>query len=151
MDFIDGLSPETRRLRFQSSLKSLTPAMLARFTQIDYDREMALVAIDRAAGEEREVGVCRYIALPDGRTCEFAIVVADAWQRRGLGRRMMAPLIASARANGLAVMEGWVLAANTPMLEMCSRLGFSIANDPGDSLVRRVTLELQIGPPPARG
>jgi acetyltransferase len=142
MEFVDGLSAQTRRLRFQSSLRSLTPAMLARFTQIDYDREMALVAIDESGGLEREVGVCRYITLPDGRTCEFAIVVGDAWQGRGLGQRMMQRLIEVARARGLAIMEGWVLTANTGMLEMCTRLGFRVEPDPEDPLQRRVVLDL---------
>ena len=142
MEFIDGLSAESRRLRFQSSLKSLTPAMLARFTQIDYDREMALVAIEQAGGAEREVGVCRYITLPDARSCEFAIVVADAWQGKGLGRRMMARLIECARARGLETMEGYVLTANTGMLLMCERLGFAVSPDPEDPMMRRVVLPL---------
>jgi acetyltransferase len=140
--FVDALSDVSRRMRFQSGLRHLTPAMLARFTQIDYDREMALVAIEEGAGGEREVGVCRYIRLPDERTCEYAIVVADDWQGRGLGRRMMARLIDIARSRGLAEMLGWVLADNQPMLHMMSAMGFEIAADPGDGHIRRVTLRL---------
>ncbi|HSJ99448.1 MAG TPA: GNAT family N-acetyltransferase, partial [Myxococcota bacterium] len=142
MDFVDGLSAESRQMRFQSAMRRLTPAMLARFTQIDYDREMALVAIDAGGGREREVGVCRYIRLPDGRSCEFAIVVADDWQRRSPGRRMMARLIEIARARGLETMIGWVLAENASMLEMCARLGFDSEPEPGDALNRRQTLRL---------
>ena len=142
-EFIEGLSAETRRLRFQSALRSLTPSMLARFTQIDYDREMAIVAIDSGDGRDREVAVARYIRLPDGRTCEFAIVVADAWQNRGLGRRMMARLAEIARERGLARMEGQVLASNAGMLELCGKLGLEIAPDPADPLLRRVSLALR--------
>ena len=142
MAFVDQLSADSRRLRFQSSLTSLAPAALARFTQIDYDREMALVATEQVGGAESEVGVCRYVTLPDGRTCEFAIVVADAWQGRGLGRRMMARLIECASDAGLAAMEGYVLAANAAMLRMCERLGFDVAADPADPLMRRVSLRM---------
>jgi len=140
--FVDGLSEDSRRMRFQSAVRHLTPGMLARFTQIDYDNEMALVAIDASAGEEREVGVARYVRLPDARTCEFAIVVADGWQRRGLGRRMMQRLIDIARERGFVTMVGWVLGENVGMLEMVSRLGFAIRHDVEDSRLREVTLSL---------
>jgi acetyltransferase len=141
-EFVDALSDESRRLRFQSGMRHLTPGMLARFTQIDYDREMALIATDGSGGREREVAVARYIRLPDEKTCEFAVAVADDWQHRGLGTRLMQRLIEVARARGLETMIGWVLAGNTGMLEMVSRLGFTQAVEPGDALVRRVTLQL---------
>ena len=140
--FVDGLSPESRRLRFQSALRHLTPSMLARFTQIDYDREMALVAIEEKDGLEREVAVCRYIRLPDEKTCEYAVVVADGWQGRGLGQRMMQRLIDIASARGLGTMEGWVLSRNASMLEMCARLGFENEGVPNDPTMRKVSLRL---------
>jgi len=143
--FVEGLSRETSRLRFQSSLTSLTPSMLARFTQIDYDREMALVAVREEGGVEREIAVCRYITLPDGRSCEYAIVIADEWQGRGLGRRMMAALIDVARARGLKTMIGWVLAGNAPMLRLCAELGFVSAPDE-DPYTRRMELALDAAP-----
>jgi acetyltransferase len=139
---VAGLSQESRRLRFQSGLATLTPEMLARFTQVDYDREMALVAIEEKDGVEREVAVCRYVRLPDARTCEYAIVVADEWQRRGLGRRMMERLVAIARSRGLEEMVGWVLPENGPMLRMMSGLGFDCGADPEDPHLRRVTLSI---------
>ena len=139
---MEGLSPESRRFRFQSALTTLTPAMLARFTQIDYDREMALVAMARAGGVEREVAVARYVRLPNERSCEFAIVVADDWQGRGLGRRLMARLIAVARARGLGSMVGWVLASNATMLKLCESLGFVDEPVPGDPATRKVILAL---------
>ena len=142
MEFVDGLSAESRRFRFQSALRGLTPQMLARFTQIDYDREMALIAVDSGKGVDRQVAVARYIRLPDGRSCEFAIAVADGWQGRGLGRRMMARLIEVARDRGIETMVGWVLAGNRGMLEMVSRLGFETIPDPDDAQNRRVTLQL---------
>ena len=141
-EFVEGLSPQSRRLRFQSAIRSLTPAMLARFTQIDYEREMAYVAIAEAAEGDHEVAVARYVRLPDRRGCEFAIAVADAWQGRGLGELMMRRLIETARDAGLDRMEGQVLAANVSMLDLCHRLGFTVAHDEGDGLERRVVLAL---------
>jgi len=143
-EFVEGLTPLSRRMRFQSSLRSLSPTMLARFTQVDYDREMALVAIAGEEGREREVGVCRYIRMPDGRSCEFAIVVADDWQGKGLGRRMMQRLIDVARERGLDSMVGWVLASNDEMLELCRRLGFVDVPD-DDPQTSRLLLDLRGG------
>jgi acetyltransferase len=141
--FVTGLSPLARGMRFQSGLRSLSPAMLARFTQIDYDREMALVAVRQENGAARQVGVARYIRLPDAKTCEYAIVVGDEWQRRGLGRHLMAALIDIARQRGIETMEGRVLASNNRMLELCAELGFAIERMPDEPQVRRVTLALK--------
>jgi acetyltransferase len=141
-EFVSGLSPRSARLRFSSALRELTPAMLARFTQVDYDREMALVAVVREGERDREIGVCRYVRLPDASTCEYAIAVADDWQGRGLGETMMRRLIAIARERGLRNMVGWVDAGNARMLALCGRLGFGVAREPGDNLTRRVTLQL---------
>jgi acetyltransferase len=143
--FVRSLSPESRRFRFMDTLRELTPAMLVRFTQIDYDREMAFVATIMNDGKEVEVGVCRYITNPDGVTCEYAIVIADDWHRRGLGRRMMAQLIEAARRRGLQAMVGHVMASNRGMLDLCQELGFVIADSIDDPMVRRVTLALKEG------
>ncbi|MGZ5061516.1 MAG: bifunctional acetate--CoA ligase family protein/GNAT family N-acetyltransferase [Usitatibacter sp.] len=141
--FIATLSPDTMRLRFLSAMRSLTPAMLARFTQIDYDREMAFVALVGEGEDTREIGVGRYATLPDGRTCEYAIVLADAWHGRGLGEIMMRRLVEVARARGLETMVGDVLASNDPMLRLCAKLGFASAAMPDDPGMRRVTLDLR--------
>lgn len=140
--FVRRLSPESRYFRFMGAVRELTPAMLVRFTQIDYDREMALVAVRRADnGSETEVGVARYLSNPDGRSCEFALVVDDAWQRRGLGRLLMQRLIGVARARGLATMIGYVIANNAGMQKLCSDLGFVAAHAAADN-VRCVTLDI---------
>ncbi len=140
--FVEALSSISTRMRFQSGLRSLTPAMLARFTQIDYDREMAFIAVRDEDGRERQYGVARYITLPDGETCEYAIVVADEWQSRGLGQVMMERLIEVARGHGLETMVGFVLADNARMLKLCAQLGFAIEPEPGDPGTRRVRLAL---------
>lgn len=117
--------------------------MLARFTQIDYDREMAFVATLEDEVGEREIGIVRYIANPDAESCEFALVVADEWQRRGLGRRMMALLVEVARSRGLREMIGHVLAENRSMLALCEALGFASGESAEGPQVRRVTLDLE--------
>ncbi|MBK6850560.1 MAG: bifunctional acetate--CoA ligase family protein/GNAT family N-acetyltransferase [Burkholderiales bacterium] len=141
-DLMSHLSPESRYFRFVSSISELPPQMLARFTLIDYDREMALVAVfkDRKVGEngeitetERIVGVSRYITNPDQTSCEFALVVADDANGKGLGSRLMESIMDVAREKGLAEIEGLILANNAPMLKLMKSLGFAIkryAEDP---------------------
>jgi acetyltransferase len=141
------LSPESRFLRFASNAPELSPSMLARFTLIDYDREMALVAVvkERSVttnGEvvetERIVGVSRYITNPDQSSCEFALLVADDFKGKGLGSRLMESIMDVARDRGLAEIEGLVLAKNTDMLDLMKSLGFTskrYTDDPDFNLV----------------
>jgi len=140
--FVEALSEESRHLRFVSGLRSLSPEMIARFTQIDYDREMALVATVGTGDGERQVAVARYATLPDGETCEYAIVVADDWHGRGLGRVMMERLVEVARAAGLKTMCGWIITGNEGMLRLCRKLGFSERGVSGDMQTRYVELPL---------
>ncbi|HEY6241701.1 MAG TPA: bifunctional acetate--CoA ligase family protein/GNAT family N-acetyltransferase, partial [Burkholderiales bacterium] len=140
--FVRNLSQNSRYFRFMNTVRELTPAMLIRFTQIDYDREMAFVAVREEGGREIEIGVARYVTNPDARTCEFALVVADESQGKGLGRRMLERLIEVARWRGLRTMVGHVLAGNQPMLGLCRKLGFKIADHPEDTAVRRAVLDL---------
>jgi len=120
--------------------------MLARFTQVDYDRELALVALvddPRAPEGQSFVGVARYIMNPDRESAEFAIVVADAWQGRGVARMLMQRLIAGARKRGLKRLEGSVLQANRNMLRFVEKLGFTVRDDPDDP--EQVTAVLALG------
>ena len=134
-EFIRHLSPETRYRRFMSTVSELSPAQLEHFTHPDYDREMAYIALVEENGEEKEIGVCRYAANPtnDARdTCEFAIVIADEWQRQGLGRELMRHLIAAAKRHGFKIMVGEFLAENSPMLSFVASLGFVLSPHPHD-------------------
>jgi acetyltransferase len=140
--FVRKLSPESRYFRFMDTLRELTPAMLVRFTQIDYDREMAFVATVAGDSGEEEIGVSRYVTNPDAESCEFAIVIADDWHRKGLGRRLMTQLIEVARARGLRSMIGHVLAENRSMLTLCQHLGFVISDSPEGPILKRATLAL---------
>ena len=146
-DLVQHLSPESRYFRFVSTFAELPPGMLSRFTLIDYDREMALVAVCRdrstdAGGERREteriVGVSRYITNPDQRSCEFSLLVADDFSGKGIGSRLMESIIDAAREKGLVEMDGLVLAGNAEMLKLMKKLGFSIKRfdeDPDFKLV----------------
>jgi acetyltransferase len=141
------LSPESRYFRFVSSMAELPPAMLARFTLIDYDREMAMVAVlkDRVAGPDGEIteterilGVSRYVTNPDQSSCEFALVVVDDFSGKGLGSRLMESIMDVARDKGLAEIEGLVLANNSGMLKLMRSLGYQVksyAEDPDFKLV----------------
>jgi acetyltransferase len=100
--------------------------MLVRFTQIDYGREMALIAVANQSGQEIEVGVARYVTNPDNTSCEFAIVIANNWHHKGLGVELMNHLMDIARDRGLNTMEGEVLTSNTEMLSLAKWLGFEM-------------------------
>ena len=115
----------------------------ARFTQVDYDRELALVALDGKPRTEKIVAVARYVANPDGGSAEFAVVVADVWQGRGLGHALMRMLVGCARRRGFRRLVGNVLSANAPMLALVARLGFESRPDPDDREQVIVTLELE--------
>ena len=141
-EFVKALSPEARYMRFMNTIREVSPAQLVRLTQIDYDREMAFVATIDADGEEKEIGVVRYATNPDGESCEFAIVVADDWQGKGLARRLMGILIDTARSNGLRYMHGDFLAENSRMLAFVSSLGFVLSTHPEDSGLKRGVLVL---------
>ena len=143
VDFVRTLSAETKYYRFMNTMRELPPAMVARLTQIDYDREMAFVATLAVDGMEKEIGVCRYAVNPDGESCEFAVVVADDWQHRGLARKLMGVLIETARSRGIQYMNGVFLANNERMLKFVQKLGFVLSNDPEDSSVKLGVLALQ--------
>ena len=141
-EFIRGLSAESKYFRFMNSIHELSLEMLVRFTQIDYHNEMALVAINPDPKGEEEIGVARYMTNPDKKTCEFAIVVSDKWQGKGIARLLMQKLIDIARNRGLEIMEGQVLANNYRMLELMTSLNFQITNDLTDPGIKLVITRL---------
>jgi acetyltransferase len=144
---VRGLSSESRYFRFASMISELPQPMLARLTLIDYDREMALVAVvrEREINEdgdtlehERIVGVSRCITNPDQTTCEFSLLVADDMAGQGLGARLMESIMEVAREKGLSDIEGLVLSHNSGMLKLMRSLGFSVKpfeDDPDFRLV----------------
>lgn len=123
------LSPEDIRLRFFGRIREPVHTEMARYTQIDYDREMAFIASRRdAAGAPETLGVVRVIADPDNIECEFAIVVRSDLKGRGLGRLLMDKVIDYARAKGTRKMVADVLSENLGMLALARRVGFRIVS-----------------------
>jgi acetyltransferase len=141
-DFARKLSKETRYNRFLGGGVRLTPELLEKFTRIDFSRDMALIASATIEGAETAIGVARYARLADDVMCEFAITVADAWQRCGIGRKLLAMLVDSARGHSLRQIIGDVLATNTPMLRLARSQGFRIERHPEGAELRRVVLQL---------
>lgn len=142
-EFVKNLSDESKYSRFMDTLRELTQSMLVRFTQIDYDREMALIAtLPGPDGKPLQIGVGRYVTNPDGETVEFAIAVADDWQKHGVGRKLMTALIESARQKGFRAIVGDVLAMNSKMFRLMASLGFTIHPHPEDPAVKRVVCSL---------
>ncbi len=137
--FFANMSPEDMRMRFFTAKPHRAHRFVARFTQIDYAREMAFVAL--SGGEL--LGVSRLAADPDYTRAEYAILVRSDLKGKGLGWMLMQHLIAYARAEGLGTLFGEVLATNTTMLEMCKSLGFVIEPDASDTTVRHATLTLK--------
>lgn len=142
-DFVENLSAESKYFRFMQSVDKLSPLMLARFTQIDYDREMALVAVVKEHTDEaRLLGVARYVSNPDRQSCEFALAIADESQRKGIGRQLMQRLMTVARDRGIEIMEGEVLSNNSKMLRLCEKLGFRKVRNPNEPDVVEVRRHL---------
>ncbi|MEN9460493.1 MAG: hypothetical protein RIS84_513, partial [Pseudomonadota bacterium] len=141
-EFVRGLSEESKYFRFMQSLQELTPTMLVRFTQIDYDREMALIAVTEEDGREVELGVARYAINPDGESCEFALVISDRWKHRGVAHKLMTSIMDAARSRGLKTIEGDVLSNNHSMLKLMAKLGFHAVLDEEDRTVTFVSRPL---------
>jgi acetyltransferase len=139
-DLAAHMSAEDLRLRFFTPVRGLTHAVAARLTQIDYDREMALLA--QHGGQA--LGIAHFFADPDRIAAEYAIAVRSDWQGRGIGYLLMTRLIDIARECGIAELVGEVLRENQPMLEMCRALGFTIAPDADDPAILRVRRPLAV-------
>ena len=140
-EFVRSLSFKTRYLRFMSALRELSAQMIDRLTRVDR-RDAALIGIVNTDGADRAVGVARYAANADGESCDFAIVVADDWQRRGLGSRLLGLLVDTASARGLKRIGGDVLAINGPMKVFCKAHGFTLSRSHDDPALVRVELRL---------
>ena len=139
-ELISGLSAESSRFRFFYALKEITHEMLSRFCNIDYDREMAIIAEDTSEGKRRNVGVGRLIIEPGEETGEFAIVVADDFQHNGLGLKLLDTLMGIAQEKGLRSIYGIVLNDNWKMIGLAKKLGFTMKRLSDEE--SKVTLEL---------
>jgi acetyltransferase len=137
--FVRGLSPETRHNRLLGGAVAITREYIERLVSVDYSRDMALAATAMLDGE-RLIGVARYVLDRNNEAAEFAIVVADSWQGRGIGKRLLAKLIEVARARGLKRLYGDILATNRPMLELVRKLDFKLERHDDPTLTRATRL-----------
>lgn len=145
--FIEALSPTSRRYRFLETMRSPSAELLKLMTDIKPATDAAYVAILKLDGREKEIGVGRFSALPDGKSCEFAVTVADEWQNKGLGTLLMERLIGVARARGLETMFSSDASDNTRMRQFAEHLHFHHRQDPDDAKLVRYSVDIkQVGP-----
>jgi acetyltransferase len=139
-DLLQHVSKQDLRLRFFGAVGEFTHAFIARLTQIDYARAMALVALDQATGAL--IGVVRIHSDSIYEAGEFAILLRSDLKGRGLGWALMQLIIEYARSEGLKRITGQVLQENTTMLNMCRELGFDVKTNPDEHDVCDATLWL---------
>lgn len=131
--FIEALSPRSRRFRFLDTIKSPSSALLKQLVEIDPTRDVALIALLVEETGEEQIGVARLCGAADLRSCEFAITVSDAWQRKGLGTHLMRQLRKSAVSRGVESMYSVDSADNEMMRGFALRLAMQRVIDPNDS------------------
>jgi acetyltransferase len=142
--FVVGLSAETRYNRMLGGGAKLSRAMLERLTRVDFRRDMALAASVIVGESESFAAVARYVMLDDNQSCELALVVADAWQGRGLGEGMLLHLVYAAKRAGIRTMYGDVFASNMPMLRLAAKLGFRAGAHAEGAQLRRIALDTDL-------
>ncbi len=125
LDLFSGLSPRTIRSKFLWRMKSLSRQFLVRLTQIDYDRDMALVAIQKQNEIETMLGLARFVCNPEGTKAEFSIVVRDEMQKKGIGRKLLNACLRAAADRKVECVWGLVSGDNTLMLSLGREIGFT--------------------------
>jgi acetyltransferase len=131
VELFESLSPRSVYLRFFTPMKRLPQSMLTRFTQIDYDRHIALVALMKSETNEKMLGVARVISGRNLREAEFSVIVSDPWQGKGIGAALLQRCLFIAKEHGIQRVMGTVLAENTHMLALGRKLGFNIKKEQG--------------------
>jgi RimJ/RimL family protein N-acetyltransferase len=145
--FVQQLSLASRQRRFHAAIRALPEEWLQRMTHPDAERELALVATVRVNGVEHCVGEARYALTPDEpHHREFALVVADGWQGRGIGRSMLRGLDRHAARHGVSCLYGDVLRDNLPMIELARCLGYRVVRHPAEARLVRVQRVLRTRP-----
>lgn len=145
-EFIETLSPESRRFRFLGQIGEPSEQLLAQLTNVDYIHDAAFAAVASDDAEGRFIGVGRFHTTPDGLSCECAVAVLDDWQHRGLGAVLMKHLMQIARARGISFMYSLDAAENWAMAELAKYLGFARRLDRDDPTM--VVHSLWLAPKP---
>ena len=141
--FVGGLSLESRYQRMLSGGTKVTPEWIDSMTHIDYRHHMAFAVTTVNDGVEQFVGVGRYVVDAASLNADVALVLADAWQGRGLGRRLLATLLEHAQTAGVRQAVGVVLSSNVAMLRLARSMGFAVTAEPGDATVMRIRRDLR--------
>ena len=141
-EFVDGLSSSTGYQRLMSGRR---PSLdeLKRWTDVDPERECALIATAGIGGAVRQIAVARYVREASGREAEFAVVIGDDWQGRGLGTRLLSALVGHAKRQGVRRLFGTTLSTNTAMLALAARLGFRRAAESRSATITNLTLDME--------
>jgi acetyltransferase len=140
--FVRALSLESRYQRMLSGGIKVTPEWIDSMTHIDYRRHMAFAVTTTIDGMEQFVGVGRYVVDASRLSADVALVLADAWQGKGLGRRLLDALLEHAASAGITEATGVVLSTNVAMLRLVRSMGFTVRAEPGDATVRRISRQL---------
>ncbi len=138
LELFQSLSEESMRFRFFQIIKDITHETLTRYCNIDYDREMAIVA--ETQQEKKIIGAARLITEPGKRSGEFAVLVSDAWHGRGLGSKLLETIIDIAKSMVLDSIYGYVMSENSKMMSLCTKKGFGM--EPFEEGVEKATLKL---------
>ncbi|HSE84101.1 MAG TPA: GNAT family N-acetyltransferase [Thermodesulfobacteriota bacterium] len=125
-EFLHNLSMETLLLRFFHALKAMSHKEIVRYTRIDYGRDAAIIAVEQKSGKDHIIGEGRITYYPNLDTCEFSVVVADPWQGKGLGKKLLKACIRIAKEKRARLLWGDIMAENGRMIRLCKSLGFSI-------------------------
>ncbi len=143
-DFVRSLSPRSRAQRFFSPIRELSATALKSFTHTDFPNEMALIATVDQTGREREIGVARYAPSTGSGQVEFAVVVADDWQGKGIATELLRHLFNIASESGINSIEGFILRDNKAMLQLAREFGFGIQPDKDDPSVAYAFKDIQM-------
>jgi RimJ/RimL family protein N-acetyltransferase len=131
-DFIRRLSPQTKHYRFLGGVKELSAAQVSQLCDVDGRHSMAFVATIHRDGRETEIGVSRYAPNSHSDVREIAVTIADEWQHKGLGTKLMEQLIQSARSNGVKRLYSIELSDNAAMRALAADLKMNVERDPND-------------------
>lgn len=142
-DFLNASSEDSRYKRFQKWIKAPSSNLVHFLTDIDYDRHLALVCTAAQGASEEIVGDARYVALPDGKGCDFGVLIADSWRKSGIAGLLMEALIRAAKDRGFETIESIVLAKNAAMLRFAHALGFEVETTADDLTTVRIHRRLR--------
>lgn len=142
VDLFNSLTPTSIYYRFFSVVKTLSPEILARFTQVDYDREISFVGLDDREGEERMLGIANIVGDPDGKKGEFSVLIGDLWQGKGIGAKLLLQCLEIAQGRGMEMVWGTVLSENRYMIALGKKLGFTVSKGE-DASEYKLTIDLK--------